>query len=67
MRLLSGQVKKLIVVFTVMILGCVGVQGAAVAKVINDRSESYPVSANSVIYDNAYNQLVYPQIREYLL
>ncbi len=55
MRLLSGQVKRLIAVFAVITVACLSLVGVAVAKVVGGQDESYTVSADSVIYDNAYN------------
>ena len=57
MRLLSSQVKALIAVFAFLVLLCVGLLGAAVANVMNDREDTYQVSSNSVIYDNAFNRV----------
>lgn len=57
MRLLSNQVKRLIAVFAVITLACLALVGAAVVRVISDRDDAYQVSANSVIYDNAYNSV----------
>ena len=57
MRLLSSQVKKLIAVFTAITVGCLGMLGAAVVRVVTDRDEVYQVSAGSVVYDNAYNSI----------
>jgi len=58
MRLLSNKVKGMIVLFGALILLCLGVVVASAVLAVQGRANGYPVSANSVIYDNAYNSIV---------
>lgn len=57
MRVLNKKVKRSILLFGVVILGCLGAVGACVAKVVATQSDLYTVSSGSTVFDNAYNQV----------
>ena len=57
MRVLSSKVKRSILLFGVVILGCLGAVGACVGKVVATQSELYSVASGSAVFDNAYNHV----------
>ena len=57
MRILSSKVKRLMLLFGVVALGCLGAVGACVGKVVATQSELYSVASGSAVFDNAYNHV----------
>lgn len=57
MRVLSSKVKRLMLLFGVVALGCLGAVGACVGKVVATQSELYSVASGSAVFDNAYNHV----------
>ena len=57
MRVLSSKVKRLMLLFGVVALGCLGAVGDCVGKVVATQSELYSVASGSAVFDNAYNHV----------
>lgn len=58
MRVLSNKVRRMVIIFGILIVGCLALVIASAGLVIRGRADSYPVAADSVIYDNAHNSIV---------
>lgn len=57
MRVLSSKVKRSMLLFGVVILGCLGAVGACVGKVVATQSDLYAIASGSAVFDNAYNHV----------
>ena len=57
MRVLSSKVKRSMLLFGVVVLGCLGAVGACVGKVVATQSDLYTIASGSTVFDNAYNQV----------
>lgn len=57
MRVLNKTVRRYMLLFGAVVIGCLVLVGACVGKVLATQSELYTVSAGSTVYDNAYNQV----------
>ena len=57
MRVLNGKVKRSMLLFGVVVLGCLGAVGACVGKVVATQSDLYTIASGSTVFDNAYNQV----------
>ena len=57
MRVLSSKVKRSMLLFGVVVLGCLGAVGACVGKVVATQSDLYAIASGSAVFDNAYNHV----------